>query len=176
MSIYLRRLLLLFSLLAIGVAGPVQAKDWPSLPVKFVLPYPPGGASDVTARLLAERLGAMWKVPVTVENRPVITKPTPPSTASFVGPLDVSIDREDGGALTNEQRDNVKSCLRMVKPRPPVSVLLENINGMLYVSPRSPEHEILGSGDFRDCLKLRVQGKIATRSVLIKGTAKKVGP
>ena len=72
MSIYLRRLLLLFSLLAIGVAGPVQAKDWPSLPVKFVLPYPPGGASDVTARLLAERLGAMWKVPVTVENRPMI--------------------------------------------------------------------------------------------------------
>lgn len=117
--------------------------------------------------------------PGATETKPPISKPVAPPVAvasAFSGPLDVRIEREDGGALTTEQRDIVKSCLRMVKPRPPVSVLLENISGTLYVSPGSPDHEILGSGDFRDCLKLRVKGKIAARSVLIKGTAPKVGP
>lgn len=33
-----------------------NAGDWPRQPVKIVLPYPPGGASDVTARLLGAKL------------------------------------------------------------------------------------------------------------------------
>ena len=48
----------------------VQAADWPSQPVKIVLPYPPGGASDVTARLLGAKLSQTWNQPVVIENRP----------------------------------------------------------------------------------------------------------
>jgi len=43
---------------------------FPSRSIRFVIPYPPGGASDVTARLLAQKLNEAWGQPVVVENRP----------------------------------------------------------------------------------------------------------
>ena len=46
------------------------AKDWPTQPVRIVLPYPPGGASDVTARLLGQKMGQAWDTSVVIENRP----------------------------------------------------------------------------------------------------------
>jgi tripartite-type tricarboxylate transporter receptor subunit TctC len=46
------------------------AANYPSKPIHIVAPFPPGGASDVMARLLGERLTAIWKQPVIVENKP----------------------------------------------------------------------------------------------------------
>jgi len=46
------------------------AKDWPTQPVRIILPYPPGGASDVTARLLGAKMGETWGTAVVIENRP----------------------------------------------------------------------------------------------------------
>jgi tripartite-type tricarboxylate transporter receptor subunit TctC len=48
----------------------VSAQNYPSRPVKIVLPFPPGGPLDFTARLLAEKLAASMKQPFVVENRP----------------------------------------------------------------------------------------------------------
>ncbi|MDR3382603.1 Bug family tripartite tricarboxylate transporter substrate binding protein [Cupriavidus basilensis] len=42
---------------------------WPQRPVRVVVPYAPGGASDVLARLLGSKLQEAWKQPVVVENR-----------------------------------------------------------------------------------------------------------
>lgn len=47
-----------------------QAQSWPQTTVKLILPLGPGSATDVTARLYAERLAERWGKPVVVENRP----------------------------------------------------------------------------------------------------------
>lgn len=50
--------------------GLARADTFPSKAIQLVVPYPPGGASDVTARLLADKMSASLKVPVIVENKP----------------------------------------------------------------------------------------------------------
>lgn len=56
-----------FALVAPQVA---LAQTFPSKAVKFVMPAAPGSSPDRVSRLMAERLGALWSVPVIVENRP----------------------------------------------------------------------------------------------------------
>jgi len=60
----------LFAIWAIALfCGAVSAQDWPSKPVKFVSPYPPGGSVDPLARLLGAKLGDSLKQNFIVENR-----------------------------------------------------------------------------------------------------------
>ncbi|RJF95864.1 Bug family tripartite tricarboxylate transporter substrate binding protein [Noviherbaspirillum saxi] len=57
------------ALLAPGLAW-AQSSQWPSKPVRILVGSSPGGGTDAIARIVAERLGAAWKVPVMVENKP----------------------------------------------------------------------------------------------------------
>ena len=45
------------------------ASPWPGQPIKLIVPFPPGGAADLTARTLAERMGAALGQAIVVENR-----------------------------------------------------------------------------------------------------------
>jgi len=56
---------LALSLFAVGA----PAQNWPDKPVKFIVPFPPGGATDISARLLGERLTNIWGQQVVIENR-----------------------------------------------------------------------------------------------------------
>ena len=47
----------------------VHAQDYPNKPIRFVVPYAPGGASDVTARLLGQKMTEAWGQTVAVDNR-----------------------------------------------------------------------------------------------------------
>jgi tripartite-type tricarboxylate transporter receptor subunit TctC len=62
------RFLAVLAVLAV-LAGPAVA-DYPSKPIKLVVPVPPGGASDGAARMIAHALAKSMGQPVVVENRP----------------------------------------------------------------------------------------------------------
>ncbi|HEY1540834.1 MAG TPA: tripartite tricarboxylate transporter substrate binding protein [Xanthobacteraceae bacterium] len=54
----------------LAFVGEAAAQDFPAKTVRFILPYGPASASDMTARLFADRLSKLWNKPVVVENRP----------------------------------------------------------------------------------------------------------
>lgn len=56
--------------LALGSAAAALAQTFPEKPVRLVVPFPPGGATDALARLMGEKLGERWKQPVVIENKP----------------------------------------------------------------------------------------------------------
>jgi tripartite-type tricarboxylate transporter receptor subunit TctC len=64
-----RRVLAAALVAAPFVAPAARAQAWPSRPIRLVVPYPPGGGADTTARLIAEPMAAALGQPVVVENR-----------------------------------------------------------------------------------------------------------
>jgi tripartite-type tricarboxylate transporter receptor subunit TctC len=54
----------------VALAGPARAADYPTRPVKWVVPYPPAGTTDVLARIVAQWLSEKMGQPFVVENKP----------------------------------------------------------------------------------------------------------
>ncbi|MDH5287562.1 MAG: tripartite tricarboxylate transporter substrate binding protein [Betaproteobacteria bacterium] len=54
------RIALATALATVVLAVPALAQEYPTKPVRILVPYPPGGASDVTARILADKLARRW--------------------------------------------------------------------------------------------------------------------
>ena len=56
-------------LAAVLLSGAALAQDYPSRPIRYIVPFPPGGSSDLIARAIAPRLTGRMGQPVVVENR-----------------------------------------------------------------------------------------------------------
>ena len=48
----------------------VWSQAYPSRPIRLIVPYPPGGAVDPVARIIAQKLSEAWGQPVVVDNKP----------------------------------------------------------------------------------------------------------
>src|SRR5258708_30007210 len=64
---------LVVALLFFVVHSVAFAQAWPSKPIKIIVPYPPGGTSDILARSVGQKLSGMLGQPVVVENKPGAT-------------------------------------------------------------------------------------------------------
>jgi tripartite-type tricarboxylate transporter receptor subunit TctC len=58
------------ALAVLALAGGAAAQQFPSKPVRFIVPFAPGGQSDVVARTVGQKAGERWGQPVVVENKP----------------------------------------------------------------------------------------------------------
>jgi tripartite-type tricarboxylate transporter receptor subunit TctC len=58
------------ALAAFAYAAAAPAQTFPSKPVRFIVPFAPGGQSDVVARTVGQKAGERWGQPVVVENKP----------------------------------------------------------------------------------------------------------
>lgn len=70
MNFSLRRSLFALSLLSLGYAASAAAQGYPVKPIRIIVPYAPGGSTDVVFRILAPRLTEILGQQVLVENRP----------------------------------------------------------------------------------------------------------
>jgi tripartite-type tricarboxylate transporter receptor subunit TctC len=60
----------LLTLALVNFATAAYAQTYPSKPVRMIVPFPPGGTTDLVGRVLAQKLGEQWGQQVLVDNRP----------------------------------------------------------------------------------------------------------
>ena len=86
------------SVIALALGATAQAQKYPDRPIKLVTPYPPGGGSDITARLVADTLNRLYGWSVVVENRG--------GAAGSIGTGYVANSKPDGYTLLWTSVDN----------------------------------------------------------------------
>ena len=63
------RVALLVAAVVLAAAMPALAQDYPNRPIRFIVPYPPGGGTDVVARIMSDALAADLGQPIIIDNR-----------------------------------------------------------------------------------------------------------
>ena len=129
------------TLAAVLLSMAAQAQDYPSRPLRFVVPYPTGALTDTLARVIADRLGAALRQPVLVENRP--------GAGTLVGAEMVAKAPADGYTLLMATSTTLgispaiyaKPALDPVKDFAPVS-LVGSVNFFLVTSPAFPAKNV----------------------------------
>ena len=87
----MKRLAAIALALSALVAGPVLAEDYPSRPIRILVPYSPGGIADIAARILGAKLTEAWGQQTVVENRP--------GANGFIAVTDAARSTPDGYTL-----------------------------------------------------------------------------
>jgi tripartite-type tricarboxylate transporter receptor subunit TctC len=61
---------IVFSILLLAFSALAQAQPWPSKPIRYIVPFAPGGTTDILGRMVAAGLSSSFGQPVVVENKP----------------------------------------------------------------------------------------------------------
>ncbi len=128
--------------LAPALAGPASAQEagWPSRPVRFLVPYPPGGPTDILARLVAAGLSEELGQNFIVENRP--------GASGLIGSAEVARAAPDGGTFLANA--SIHTIIPHLQPRMPFDALADfapvtNIGAVpliLVVTPSLPVRNV----------------------------------
>jgi tripartite-type tricarboxylate transporter receptor subunit TctC len=122
----------------VAVAGPAMAQDkWPSKPIKYIVPFPPGGTTDILARIIAQKLSTSLGQQVLVDNKP--------GAGGNIGSDFVAKSAPDGytilGGTISSHAINVTMYKKLpydaVKDFSPITLIGTNAN-VLVVHPSNP--------------------------------------
>jgi tripartite-type tricarboxylate transporter receptor subunit TctC len=128
-------------LLASLLCAPALAQQYPTKPIRLIVAFAPGGASDLLARMLAQRLSESFGQSVVVDNRPaaggvigseVVAKATPDGYTLLVG---------SAAAFAITPHLNVKLPYDTVKDFAPVSPYA-SLTFVLTISPKLPTQSL----------------------------------
>jgi tripartite-type tricarboxylate transporter receptor subunit TctC len=127
--------------IALGLAGPAAAQDYPSRPVRIVVPFAPGAGNDLLGRLVATELTKRMNAQVYVENKP--------GAASQIGTDLVAKSPADGYTLLWTASDGL-SGLPAVKASIPYKIpddfifiaALTRMQFVLALNPKVPVHSL----------------------------------
>jgi tripartite-type tricarboxylate transporter receptor subunit TctC len=70
LNVFRAGLAAVFGVMLLAMAAPTRADDYPSRPITIIVPFPPGGSSDITMRLVAHKVSEATKQTIVIENRP----------------------------------------------------------------------------------------------------------
>ncbi len=131
----IRRAFALFAGLAFATAA--QAQAWPTKPVKFIVPFPPGGATDISARLIGQKLGDMWGQTVVIENRGGAGGGVGATEAARAAPDGYTLFFPSGSVVTANQHIYAKMAYDPEKDFVPVTNVVSGPQ-VLVVNAASP--------------------------------------
>ncbi|MSQ55408.1 MAG: tripartite tricarboxylate transporter substrate binding protein [Betaproteobacteria bacterium] len=113
------------------------AQPWPSKPVRFIVPFAPGGATDIAARLLGQQLTQAWGQSVLVENRGGAGGGVGAAEAARAAPDGYTLFFPSGSVLTANQHIYRKLSYDPVKDFVPVTKVVTGPQ-VLVVAASSP--------------------------------------
>src|SRR5579871_2226683 len=113
------------------------AQSWPQKPVRFIVPFPPGGATDIPARLLGERLQDIWGQTIVIENRGGAGGGVGAAEAAHAAPDGYTLFFPSGSVMTANQHIYAKLNYNPEKDFVPVTNVVSGPQ-VLVVSAKSP--------------------------------------
>ncbi len=134
----LRSLVVLAGVCAAGLAN---AQAWPSKPVKFIVPFPPGGATDISARLLGQKLSETWGQTVVIENRGGAGGGVGAAEAARAAPDGYTLFFPSGSVVTANQHIYAKMAYNPEKDFIPVTNVVSGPQ-VLVVPANSPHKSV----------------------------------
>lgn len=122
---------------AFAMASVAQAQSWPQKPVTFIVPFPPGGATDISARLLGQQLQEMWGQTVVIENRGGAGGGVGAAEAARATPDGYTLFFPSGSVVTANQHIYAKLNYNPEKDFVPVTKVVSGPQ-VLVVNAKSP--------------------------------------
>jgi tripartite-type tricarboxylate transporter receptor subunit TctC len=128
------RLAAIATTFALASASAFAQQTYPAKPIKIIVPFPPGGAADLVARVVGQKLSENIKQPVIVENRPGADTIIAMELVAKAPPDGYTVGYANGSALTMNPTLYSKLPYDPVKDFVPVSVIA-NVPLALVVHP-----------------------------------------
>jgi len=128
-----------FAMMLAGLvlATAAQAQSWPQKPVRFIVPFPPGGATDISARLVGQELSEIWGQTVVIENRGGAGGGVGAAEAARAAPDGYTLFYPSGSVVTANQHIYAKMNYNPEKDFVPVTNVVSGPQ-VLVVNASSP--------------------------------------